>query len=154
MAMVDRPVTGLECKLYYNTATHAAPTWVEVTRAINVSVSSSKGEADQSSRISGYRMTKGALKDFEVTFGYRKKQGTETVFAALQAAYLANTAYEWAVLDGAVTENGAQGVRFFGEIMGLNVNQDLEGTEEAEFTLKPTYKEESAALVNPDWYTV
>lgn len=154
MALVERPVTGLECKLYYNTGTHASPTWVEITRAINVSFSISKGEADQSSRTSGWRKTKGTLKDLEITFTYRKKQGTDTVFDALQAATIAGTVYEYAVLDGANTETGAQGIRAFCELMSLGNTQDLESSEEVEFSMKPTYHEESSAEVDPDWYEV
>ena len=154
MPVAERPVTGLECKLYYNSATHASPTWVEVTRAINVSFSLSKGEADQSSRISSWKMQKGTLKDLEITFTYRKKQGTDTVFDALIAAALGETIYEYAVLDGAHNLSGAQGIRSFCEIMSAGNTQDLESAEEVEFTLKPTYKEESAALVTPDWYKV
>jgi len=32
--------------------------------------------------------------------------------------------------------------------------EDLEASQEMEFTLKPTYQEESSAEVDPDWYTV
>ena len=154
MALVERPITGLEGKIYYNTGTHASPTWVEVTRAINVSFSSSKGEADQSSRISEWKMQKGTLIDLEITVTYRKKQGTDTVFDALQAAYFAGTVYEWAMLDGASTESGVQGIRAFCEIMSFGNTQDLEGAEEVEFSLKPTFHEESSSLVEPDWYEV
>jgi len=154
MPVAERPVTGLECKLYYNTATHASPTWVEVTRAINVSFSLSKGEADQSSRVSTWKMQKGTLKDLEITFTYRKKQGTDTVFDALIAAAIGETIYEYAVLDGTHSVSGVQGIRAFCEIMSAGNTQDLESAEEVEFTLKPTYKEESAAIVNPDWYKV
>ena len=154
MPVAERPVTGLECKLYYNTATHASPTWVEVTRAINVSFSLSKGEADQSSRVSTWKMQKGTLKDLEITFTYRKKQGTDTVFDALIAAAIGETIYEYAVLDGTHSVSGVQGIRAFCEIMSAGNTQDLESAEEVEFTLKPTYKEESSAVVNPDWYKV
>lgn len=154
MPVAERPVTGLECKLYYNTTTHASPTWVEVTRAINVSFSLSKGEADQSSRVSTWKMQKGTLKDLEITFTYRKKQGTDTVFDALIAAAIGETVYEYAVLDGAHSVSGVQGIRAFCEIMSAGNTQDLESAEEVEFTLKPTYKEESSAVVNPDWYKV
>jgi len=154
MSLVERPVVGQECKLYYNTGTHASPTWVEVTRAINVNVSISKSEADQASRTSSWRKSRGALKDLEISFTYRKKQGTDTVFDALQAAALAGTVYEYAVLDGAATLAGVQGIRAFCELMTLNNGQDLEASEEVEFTAKPTYHEESSAEVDPDWYEV
>jgi hypothetical protein len=154
MALLDRPVVGLECKLYYNAATHASPTWTQITRAINVSFSITIGEADASSRMSTWRGNVATLKDLEISFTYRKKSGTDTVFTALIAAALAGTVLEYCVMDAATTETGAQGIRAFCQIFSVGNTQDLESTEEVEFTLKPTYKEESAALVNPDWYTV
>lgn len=154
MALTQAPVVGKDCKLYYNTATHASPTWVEITKAINVSANLGKGEADASARYSGWKLTKGALKELEITFSYRHKQGADTVFDALQAAYIADTAIEFAVMDAAITESGAQGPRAFCEVSAMNLTQELEGSQEFEFTLKPTYKEESSALVEPDWYEV
>ena len=154
MTIAQRPVTGLECKLYYNTATHASPTWVEIKKAINVNYTISKGEADQSSRESTWRNNLTTLKDLEITFSYRKKAGTDTVFDALIAAALADTIYEYAVLDAAHTESGAQGVRAFCQITSAGNSQELEGTEEIEFTLKPAYKEEGAVEISPDWYKV
>ncbi len=154
MPVAERPVTGLECKIYYNAATHASPTWVEITRAINVSYTISKGEATQDSRTTTWRKTKGTIKELEITFTYRKKQGTDTVFDALIAASVADTILEWAVLDGAHNVSGVQGIRCFGELFSAGNTQDLESVEEVEFTVKPAYKEESSVEINPDWYKV
>lgn len=154
MALLDRPVVGLECKLYYNTATHASPTWVEITRAINASFTVTTGEADASSRLSTWREVLATLRDLEITFTYRKKSGTDTVFAALIAAAVAGTIYEYAVMDAAHNEAGAQGIRAFCQIMSFGNTQDLEAAEEVDFTLKPAPKEESGSAVHPDWYTV
>lgn len=154
MTLSQRPATGLECKLYYNSATHAAPTWVLIAKAINASWSLSKGDADQSSRASTWKKGIPTLKELEITFTYRKKTGTDTVFDALIAAAMADTIYEYCVLDAVHTETGAQGIRAFCTIMSAGGTQDLESAEEAEFTLKPAYKEESSAEVDPDWYKV
>jgi len=154
MALTERPMVGNECKLYYNAGTHASPSWTLITRAINASFNVSMGEADQSSRTSTWRKSRASLKDLEITFTYRKKQGTDTVFDALQAAALAGTVYEYAVLDGLESESGVQGIRAFCQIFGLSNSQDLEAAEEVEFTLKPTYHEESSSEVDPDWYEV
>lgn len=154
MTLLERPVTGLECKLYYNKATHASPTWNLISRAINVSYAFSVGEADQSSRASTWRKQIPTLKDLEITFTYRKKQGTDTVFDDLIAAALAGTVYEYAALDGASTEDGVQGIRAFCGILGVGGTEDLESTQEIEFTLKPAYKEESSVEIDPDWYEV
>ena len=154
MALTQAPVVGKDCKLYYNTGTHAVPVWVEVKHAINVSANLGKGEADASARYSGWKLTKGALKELEITFGYRHKQGADTVFDALLAAYLNDTAIEFAVMDAAISETGAQGPRAFCEVMSMNLSQELEGTSEYEVTIKPTFHEESGTLVEPDWFEV
>lgn len=154
MAVVERPVIGQECKLYYNTGTHAAATWVEVTRAINVSATVTKGEAEQKARVSAWGGVKGTIKTLEITWTYLKKQGTDTVFDSLQAAFIAGTVREYAVLDGSATLAGVQGIRAFCEIMSMGDRQDLEASQEIEFTAKYTYTEESAASIEPDWYEV
>ena len=154
MPLTDAPVVGKDCKLYLNSATHATPTWVELKSAINVSANLGKGEADVSARYSGWKLTKGALKELEISFSYRHKQGADTVFDTLLAAYINDTHIEFAVMDAAITEPGAQGPRAFCEILSMNLTQELENAAEYEFTLKPTYHQESGALVEPDWYQV
>lgn len=154
MALTEKPVVGQECKLYYNSGTHATPTWVEMTKAINVSVSLGKGEADASARYSDWKLSKGSLKELEISFTYRHKQGADTVFDALRGSYLNGTAIQLAVMDAAITETGAQGPRAFCEIMKMDVSQELENTAEIDFAAKPCYHEESSTLIEPDWYEV
>jgi len=154
MTLVAAPVVGKDCKLYLNGGTHATPTWTEITKAINVSANLGKGEADVSSRETSWKLAKGALKELEISFTYRHKAGADTVFDALLAAYLADTAVEFAVMDAAITESGAQGPRAFCEIFSMNLTQELENASEYEFTLKPTYHEESGSLIEPEWYEV
>lgn len=154
MTLAQAPDIGLNCKLYMNKATHAAPTWTLIAKAINVSASLSKGDATQPSRESTWQKHKGTLKDLEITFTYRKKVGTDTVFDDLQAAFIAGTVYEYAVLDALVTDAGAQGLRAFCEVTGFSLTQELESFEEVEVTLMPTYKEETNVVIDPDWYKV
>ena len=154
MTLVAAPVVGKDCRLYLNGGTHATPTWTEITKAINVSANLGKGEADVSSRETSWKLAKGALKELEISFTYRHKAGADTVFDALLAAYLADTAVEFAVMDAAITESGAQGPRAFCEIFAMNLTQELENSAEYEFTLKPTYHEESGSLIEPEWYEV
>jgi hypothetical protein len=154
MPLTEAPVVGKDCKLYLNGGTHATPTWNEVKSAINVSANLGKGEADVSARFSGWKLTKGALKELEISFTYRHKRGTDTIFDTLLSAYINDTAKEFAVLDAAITEAGAQGPRAFCEVISLNLTQELENAAEYEVTLKPTYHEEAGALVEPDWYEV
>lgn len=154
MTLVQAPVVGKDCKLYLNGGTHATPTWTEVKNAINVSANLGKGEADVSARFSSWKLTKGALKELEISFTYRHKAGVDTVFDSLLEAYLEDKAVEFLVLDAEVTESGAQGPRAFCEIFSMNLTQELENASEYEFTLKPTYHEEASALIEPDWFEV
>jgi hypothetical protein len=154
MPLTEAPVVGKDCKLYLNGATHAAPTWTEVKKAINVSANLGKGEADVSARYSGWKLAKGALKELEISFTYRHKVGTDTVFDTLLAAYINDTALEVAVMDAPIAEAGAQGPRAFCEVFAMNLTQELENASEYEFTLKPTYHEEAGSLIEPDWYEV
>jgi hypothetical protein len=154
MTLAEAPVLGKDCHLYYNSATHASPTWVEIKKAINVKYKIGKGEAEVTSRETSWKLTKGGLKELEVTFNYRKKQGTDTVFAFLQAKAISGDAAEFWVADGPQAEVGVQGPRAFCEVISLDGSQELENAEEVEFALKPTYHEETNVLVEPDWHTV
>ena len=152
MALSQKPVIGKDCKLYYNSGTHFSPTWIEIERAINVSASITKNEADVSSRESDWQMVIGALKVLEITFNYRHIQGTDGTFAALRAAFMDNTPIQFLMLDAAQSEAGAEGILAFCEIMSMNPGQELEGSQEWEVTAKPTYKRESGVLIKPMWY--
>lgn len=146
--------TGQECKLYYNTGTHASPVWVEVKRAIDVSVDLSKGEADGSRRESDWKRTRGSLKDFGVDFGYRYKPGVDAIFDDLWDSFMDSTPIEVFVADGDVEDEGTQGPRAYVEVMGMPIDQNLEETAVINIAAKLTDWEEASALVEPDWYVV
>lgn len=145
---------GHECKAYYNSATHASPTWVEMKRAIDVSVDLSKGEAEASRRESSWKLTRGGLKELGVEFGYRWKPGGDTVFDALWSSFLNNGAVEMFIADGAAATAGTEGIRAFVEVMGMPYDQSLEETQVVNVSAKLTDWEEASALVEPDWYVV
>jgi len=155
MANIDPgPTLGKDCKAFYNSATHATPTWVEITKAINCSFNLAKAEGDLSSRASGWKKSKGGLKDLEYSWTYRWSRGADTVFDALLASYISATPIELWFADGAAADVGTQGPRAFCEVLTMNATQELENGIEYEFTAKPTYKEESSAVVDPDWYEI
>jgi len=157
MAVTETPVAGRECKLFYNNLgvnTHAAPSWNEVTRAIDVNYDLDIDEADQSSRSSGFKKGRAAMIGLEFSWSYRKKQGTDTVFDFLQAAALARTSVELWVADGTSTDTGVQGPRAVCQLFALGGAQALSSAEEVEFTARPTYFEESNTEVDPDWYEI
>jgi hypothetical protein len=154
MALTEGEKVGKDCKLYYNTGTHAAPSWVLMGRVRDVSVPLSKGEADVSRRESGWRLTKGALKENGLEFGYVYKSGTDTVFDMLLDSFLNDTAVEYAVMDDLITESGAQGLRCFMEVFEFPYDQALEEGQIFNVSLKGTPVEEASTLVQPDWYEI
>lgn len=148
------PVIGKDCKAYYNSGTHGSPTWNETKYARNVSANLGKGEGDVSARYSGWKKSKGALKELEISFTYLHKRGVDAAFDKILDSYVNGTPVEWAIMDGEITQSKAQGPRAFCEVMSLNATQELENGVEYEVTLKPTWYEESGNIVEPDWYEV
>lgn len=146
-------LVGASAKLYYNSGTHASPTWVLIANAVDVSVSFGKSYGDVSSRASGWKKNAAALKDLTCSFGYRYKNGTDTVFDALRAAAIANTATELFFADGLAATSGTEGIRaYFDFTMGDE--QPLEDGVLVTFDGTHVIFYESSAVVDPDWYTV
>ena len=157
MAVIPGPyVGGTQAKLYYNSATHATPTWAEVTRAIDVSANIGQTAVDVSSRASKYKANLPGLIDVSFNFGYRVPGGTDTVLDLLltMMAGATQTIKEFAIIDQAIATSGAQGPRLYAMIESADLSQALEEGAVIEFTLKPAYFEVSAAKVDPDWYEV
>ena len=101
--------TGKETKTYYNSNTHASPTWTEMPRIRNFQ--SSRGPAlsevefhgaGSTGNIPGYQKASGS-------FEYVKKRGTDAIYSALKTAQAAGSILVIRHLDNAVTVDGAKG---------------------------------------------
>lgn len=84
--LVRGAYSGKETFLYYNSGTHASPTWVECPRVRNVSVEDGPALADvefhgspNTSQIPGYKAFSGSLE-------YVRSRATDPVYAALKSA--------------------------------------------------------------------
>lgn len=144
---------GRECYLYYNSATNASPTWVLIANAVDVSFSIDKNYGDVSSRASGWKKNKAALKDLTVSFGYRYKQGvTDSVFDALRGFAIANTPTELFVADGPSGTAGSEGIRAFVDLT-LGREEPLEDGVLVPFEAKHVIAYESGSVVEPSWHT-
>lgn len=109
--------SGKETVLYYNSATHASQTWVEIKRARNVQVN--RGPALSEVEFHGATSTTNipGYKRFSGSFEYVKKVGTDTVFGALETARDSGDIIEIAhaaVIDG-TSSNGWQCPVLLGE---------------------------------------
>ncbi|EMI19089.1 hypothetical protein RMSM_03985 [Rhodopirellula maiorica SM1] len=103
---------GKETKLYANIGgTYASPTWVEITRARNVQRNRGPALSDiefhgaeETGAVPGYRAMKGS-------FEYARMRGTDTVWAALEAARDAGDIVDLAHLNGPITSSASKGWR-------------------------------------------
>jgi hypothetical protein len=145
---------GKDAKLYYNSATHATPTWVEITNAMDVNVPLSKGQGDISTRASGWRKKGAGLKEASIEFGYLHHRGADTVFDALLDSYVNDTPIELAAMDDDITLTGAQGLRAFMIAFDMSQGQALEEGIKYDFSFEPTQFDESGSVVEPDWYEI
>lgn len=145
---------GRECYLYYNSATHASPTWVLIAQAVDVSFSIDKNYGDVSSRASTWKKNRAALKDLSISFGYRYKAGvTDAVFDALRAKAIANTEVEMFAADGLSNATGTEGIRAYVDLT-MGREEPLEDGVLIPFEAKHVSFYESGAMIDPDWYTV
>ena len=94
--------SGRETFLYYNSATYASPTWVELVRARNIQTNRGPNLSDiefhgasETAAIPGY-------KKFSGSFEYVRKRGTDTVYDALVAARDAGDIVDIAHLNGTI----------------------------------------------------
>jgi len=138
----------MDAKLYRNTGTYAAPTWVEVSNVKDVTLNLEKGEADVTTRANaGWRATVGTLKDASIEF----QMVWDTVdagFDAIRQAFFNNTPLEFAVMDGDITDPDSEGLRATFDIFNFTRNEALEEAILVDVSIKPTYADNA-----PEWIT-
>ena len=142
-------VLGMNAKLYRNTGTYAVPNWVEVDNVKDLTLALEKGEADATTRANnGWRATVGTLKDGSLEFEM-VWDSSDANFTAVKDAYFNNTNIEFAVMDGAITTSGSQGLRATMSILNFSRNEPLEELVSVNVTIKPTYADNA-----PDWLEI
>jgi hypothetical protein len=152
--MATAPTVGLDCKLYYNSATHATPTWVLIDDAIDVSFEYGTNIVEIKSRASVNLGSLAGLIKHGGTFSMLHTKGTNTVRAALLGIISGRVAKELAFKDQAIATSGALGARFYANLESMNMNQPLEEGAVWDITAKPAHFIESSAKVEPDIYIV
>ncbi|MGH7143117.1 MAG: phage tail tube protein [Planctomycetota bacterium] len=140
---------GLDAKLYRNTGTYAAPTWVEIANVKDVTLNLEAGEADVTTRANaGWKATLATLKDASVEFDMVWDTG-DAGFTALKDAFFNNGAIEVAAMDGDITATGSQGLRATMSVTKFSRKETLADAIMVSPTLKPTY-----AAQPPEWMVV
>lgn len=142
---------GFQCKLYRNTGTYGAPTWVEATRIKDNKLNMPMGEADATTRASaGFKEYLQTLIDAGVDFTLQQAPAgvTDNDFTAIRTAFFARTSIEFLILDGAVGVAGVQGLRVTMGVFNFTRDESLENVVAYEVSLKPTPAANPAAWVN------
>ena len=147
-------VIGFEAKLYYNTGTSQTPTWSEITRTRDVSVTMQKAEIELSRRETNWKLKRGGMLEVGFSFQYLYMKGTDAVWTALQAAWEQGTSTEFAIMDQDIATTGAQGLMAFSEVLNISYDQPLEDAQVHNFECVPTGRDETGALKPPQWHTV
>ena len=139
---------GLDAKLFRNSASYATPTWNEITNVRDVTLNLEAGEADVTTRgNNGWRATVATLKDGSIEFEMVWDSADDD-FIAVRDAFLNKAALEMAVMDGAMTTPGSQGLRASFMITSFSRNEPLEEAITVSVTAKPTYSANP-----PSWLT-
>ncbi len=139
--------TGLDCKLYRNSATYATPTWIEMKNVKDLTLNGETAEADVSARKSRFRLRARTLIDLGIDFDYLKDTIDLTNYHALRSAWLGSADVEFAVADGDITVQGTEYLRFTGGVFKFTENQPLENGVGAAVTIKPTPSAHDPAFV-------
>lgn len=148
------PITGLDAKLYYNSGTHASPTWVLIADAIDASSSIATTMVEIASRASNYGGNLPGLVKFSGTFTLLHTLGSNSVITALTGMSTGRTAKEFAFMDQLIATTGSKGMRFFAYIESMDLGAGLEEGEAWDISLASAFAIESSAKVDPDWYVV
>lgn len=147
-------MAGKRWKLYYNSGTYAAPTWIHIGRARDIKMPRGKAAADGSRRECAYEIEESALKTTGLEFGYVYKPGADTVRDALAASYYSDTPIQFAVADGVIETVGTRYTKFYGEVMDFDVDAPLKGDDVIPCRVGHVAQEADGTLRIPEVVTV
>src|SRR5215471_2188056 len=134
--------------LYLNTATYAAPTWVEIALARDVTSNIESETADADSRAAGIW---GADVVVKLTLSVDFQMIWDTAIAYVVTMYnaaIAGTASEFAIMDGKLTDPTARGIRALCCYSKFSRPEPLRDVMVADVTIKPTYSLNPPAAIS------
>lgn len=116
---------GLDCELYRNTATWASPTWNVCDNVIDVTIPFARTKIEVKRRGSDYKKYLGGLIDAPVTVKMIADEA-ETDYMAFKAAFLAKTAVNLAIADGAIATAGTVYHKADFVVLDMQIGEPLE----------------------------
>lgn len=146
---------GRKAKAYYNTGTYGTPVWTEIKRGTDWKRPQSRSTSDIKYRGANNVKTAQGYRKYEVSFTYRvKRQGlADTVLAALQASFDAETTLDVVLVDRAIATTGAYGIRGPFVVSKFDRNEPDEDGISYDVMLSEVDDEQAGALVEVAPYT-
>ena len=141
-------VIGLNAKVYRNTGSWGTPTWVEVTNIQDVSLAMEAGEFAGNTRGSKWKKFARTLLEAGVELNMLHKPGYAGQ-VAIRNAFLDGTLIDLAIMDGAITTSGNEGLRAEMAVLSYNREEPLEEGLTVSSTVKP-----GISANEPEWKVV
>ena len=148
-------ILGFDGKIYYNNAdlTAGGPTFVEMTNARDVTTTASSDASDASDRGSFYKNFIQGMIDLETSTTLTYRTGDPAI-AYFQGLFENRGTTIIQVLDGPNDVAGSEGYQYGCFVASLDFEQNLNDSMTFNMTFKPTYVEDSLAVVyNAEWIT-
>jgi hypothetical protein len=130
---------GLDMKLYYNSASYAAPTWVLINNVRDLTGPDAFSEADVSTRKLGMKETEPALRDISIEWEMVYDDQDTTGFVQMQTNYYNRSVTELALADNLIATSGAHYLRVTCKLLKFERNEALEGANLYSVSAKPCW---------------
>lgn len=138
-------IRSLDALAYYNSATYASPTWVEIASIENISIGMTKGEKVLKFRGKDWDVVRGLLKNANIQLTMHQVVD-DAALGEFADAFFDNTSVEVALMSGAITDTKAEGLRITCEVFDFSRSEEIENTLMYNVVLKP-----SSFVNDPAW---
>lgn len=145
---------GRDCYTYYDSADNwTTPTWVEIKKIIDETVTPEQDTAAGGSRESKWEDADNVLARLngEITYRYKKHPGSDdAIYTKFLNAFLNNTAVFMAFLDDQVTTSDAQGWKAPMKCTSIPQRRNLGDLVEVTLSLRSCLYDDSGTLREPE----
>jgi hypothetical protein len=128
---------GLDGKMYWNSATFAAPVWNEMKFVVDASMMIEVGEINGDSRNAVWELVLAGLIKGSIEFNL-KQDDTDDDWEEMLTRIMARTVTEFMFMDGDITTSGEKGIHMIGLVLKAGNDQKLQSVNELACSAKPT----------------
>lgn len=134
---------GAKAKAYRETNTFASPTWSEVKRISDATLTETPVEAsadDRGSRVQQFETTQ-----YQIEFaGKIRVDPNDANYVAIRNAHAQDLALDMLILNGANDVVGSEGCRGWFKVFAWSEPQEMAGVLYRDFTMKPCPPEDAS----------